>query len=127
MCSTAAVQPCFDMGERANLWSRWAALHVLGPVLVAAFAKLAGAARPAYRVALVPDGGVAGVGSAEDRPAGSVRGRSGGGLCPARHGGIADLRAPTRPILGRPARGELRDWLAGALPSPPTTKTSTCT
>ncbi|HEX4252720.1 MAG TPA: ergothioneine biosynthesis glutamate--cysteine ligase EgtA [Pseudonocardia sp.] len=39
MCSTAAVQPSLDLGERADLPARWAALHLLGPVLVAAFAN----------------------------------------------------------------------------------------
>ena len=39
MCSTAAVQPSLDLGERADLPLRWAALHALGPVLVAAFAN----------------------------------------------------------------------------------------
>ena len=39
MCSTAAVQPSLDLGERTDLRLRWTALHVVGPVLVAAFAN----------------------------------------------------------------------------------------
>ena len=39
MCSTAAVQVCLDAGEGAEVAQRWAALHELGPVLVAAFAN----------------------------------------------------------------------------------------
>lgn len=39
MCSTAAVQVCLDPGEGAAVARRWAALHALGPVLVAAFAN----------------------------------------------------------------------------------------
>lgn len=39
MCSTAAVQVCVDAGERADVAHRWAAVHALGPVLVAAFAN----------------------------------------------------------------------------------------
>ncbi|HEY1974702.1 MAG TPA: ergothioneine biosynthesis glutamate--cysteine ligase EgtA [Pseudonocardia sp.] len=39
MCSTAAVQPSVDLGERADLALRWQAVHLLGPVLVAAFAN----------------------------------------------------------------------------------------
>jgi glutamate--cysteine ligase len=39
MCSTSAVQVALDAGERADLPARWAALHELGPVLVAAFAN----------------------------------------------------------------------------------------
>ncbi|HLU59860.1 MAG TPA: ergothioneine biosynthesis glutamate--cysteine ligase EgtA [Pseudonocardia sp.] len=39
MCSTAAVQVCLDPGEPCDLGARWAALHALGPVLLAAFAN----------------------------------------------------------------------------------------
>jgi glutamate--cysteine ligase len=39
MCSTAAVQVCLDAGEGADVAGRWAALHALGPVLLAAFAN----------------------------------------------------------------------------------------
>jgi glutamate--cysteine ligase len=39
MCSTAAVQVCVDAGEAADVGARWAALHALGPVLLAAFAN----------------------------------------------------------------------------------------
>lgn len=46
MCATAGLQICVDVGERDDFPARWAALHALGPVLVALFAaspKLAGA------------------------------------------------------------------------------------
>lgn len=39
MCSTSAVQVALDAGERTGIAARWAALHELGPVLVAAFAN----------------------------------------------------------------------------------------
>lgn len=39
MCSTAAVQVCLDAGTPAQVGQRWAALHDLGPVLLAAFAN----------------------------------------------------------------------------------------
>ncbi|WP_312858168.1 glutamate-cysteine ligase family protein, partial [Pseudonocardia pini] len=39
MCSTSAVQVALDAGERTEVAARWAALHELGPVLVAAFAN----------------------------------------------------------------------------------------
>ncbi|SFQ58173.1 glutamate--cysteine ligase [Amycolatopsis arida] len=41
MCSTAALQVCVDVGERATLPGRWALVHALGPVLVALFANSA--------------------------------------------------------------------------------------
>ncbi len=39
MCSTAAVQVCLDAGTPTEVASRWAALHDLGPALLAAFAN----------------------------------------------------------------------------------------
>ncbi|MGH4024548.1 MAG: ergothioneine biosynthesis glutamate--cysteine ligase EgtA [Pseudonocardiaceae bacterium] len=39
MCSTAAVQVCLDAGTASEVAQRWAALHNLGPVLLAAFAN----------------------------------------------------------------------------------------
>jgi glutamate--cysteine ligase len=39
MCSTSAVQVCVDAGEGGHVAQRWAALHELGPVLLAAFAN----------------------------------------------------------------------------------------
>jgi glutamate--cysteine ligase len=39
MCSTAAVQVCLDAGEGPQVAERWAAVHALGPVLLAAFAN----------------------------------------------------------------------------------------
>lgn len=39
MCSTAAVQVCVDAGAGADVATRWTALHLLGPVLLAAFAN----------------------------------------------------------------------------------------
>jgi glutamate--cysteine ligase len=39
MCSTAAVQVSIDAGEQSAVAGRWAAVHALGPVLLAAFAN----------------------------------------------------------------------------------------
>ncbi|MEU6641595.1 glutamate-cysteine ligase family protein [Saccharomonospora sp. NPDC046836] len=39
MCSTAALQVCLDAGEKSQLATRWAAVHALGPVLLALFAN----------------------------------------------------------------------------------------
>ncbi|WP_253854162.1 glutamate-cysteine ligase family protein [Prauserella alba] len=39
MCSTAAVQVCVDAGEAVAVPARWAAVHALGPVLLALFAN----------------------------------------------------------------------------------------
>jgi glutamate--cysteine ligase len=39
MCSTAAAQICIDLGTVSDAPRRWLAAHVLGPVLLAAFAN----------------------------------------------------------------------------------------
>jgi glutamate--cysteine ligase len=39
MCSTAGLQVCVDSGERDQLAARWAAVHALGPPLLAMFAN----------------------------------------------------------------------------------------
>ncbi len=39
MCSTAGLQVCVDTGEAGDLATRWAAVHALGPPLLAAFAN----------------------------------------------------------------------------------------
>ncbi|GAA4882628.1 ergothioneine biosynthesis glutamate--cysteine ligase EgtA [Saccharopolyspora cebuensis] len=39
MCSTAGIQVCIDAGEPDRIAARWAALHAVGPVMVAMFAN----------------------------------------------------------------------------------------
>src|SRR5258706_12179393 len=41
MCSTAGLQVCLDAGPPAGLAARWAAVHALGPPLMALFANSA--------------------------------------------------------------------------------------
>ncbi|MBV9314643.1 MAG: ergothioneine biosynthesis glutamate--cysteine ligase EgtA [Pseudonocardia sp.] len=121
MCSTAAVQPCFDLGERTDLWQRWTVLHAVGPVLLAAFANspvLHGqrtgwkSSRMACWWALDPPRTVPPDLSVDD-PAISYARRvmEAELLCLRRAGASWD--APTGVTFA--------DWLDGALPSPPTT------
>lgn len=42
MCSTAGLQVCLDFGHRQDLAQRWAAVHALGPVMLALFANSPG-------------------------------------------------------------------------------------
>jgi glutamate--cysteine ligase len=123
MCSTAAVQPCLDVGEPGQ--PRWQALYALGPVLVAAFAnspmsngRVTGWA--STRMALWGDiaWGACPPGVDSPDPAGSY----------ARH--VLDLpllcvRRPGGDWLA-PAGWSFADWLdgalAGVLPDPPTTE-----
>ncbi|MEU2610013.1 ergothioneine biosynthesis glutamate--cysteine ligase EgtA [Micromonospora sp. NPDC007271] len=122
MYSTAGLQVCLDAGEPDRLAQRWAAAHAVGPPLLAAFAtadRYAGrctgwaSARMAAWLAIDP---------ARTRPVWS----------PARpdHDPVAAwteyaLAAPLLCVRGGPdwtppAGVTFADWLAGALPRPPT-------
>jgi glutamate--cysteine ligase len=119
MCSTAALQVCLDAGTPERVPARWAALHALGPVLLALFAN-------------------------SDRYAGartgwaSTRMRSWLGMDPAWTGPVSSGGDPVRdwtryalhaPVLcvrrdGRswrcPPGTSFADWIGGALGDPPT-------
>jgi glutamate--cysteine ligase len=124
MYSTAGLQVCLDAGEPDRLAERWAAVHAVGPPLVAAFAtadRHAGrrtgwaSARMAAWLAIDP---------ARTRPVWSPR-------RPDRD----PVEAWTEYVLAAPLlclRGDgpdwtpppgvtFADWIAGALPRPPTT------
>ncbi len=117
MCSTAALQVCLDAGTTGQIPERWAALHDLGPVLLAAFAN-----SPWL----------------DGRPTGwvSSRMRAWFELDPVRtHPWPVDpdpaadwaRRALDTPLLCHGRRWEVprnitfADWLSGALPGTPTT------
>jgi glutamate--cysteine ligase len=119
MCSTASLQVCLDAGEPGRLPARWAALHALGPVLLALFAN-----SPRH--------------AGEDTGWASTRMRSWLGMDPARTGPVPVTGDPAaqwaRYALHAPVLGALRegqpvpvpagirfvDWIGGALPEPPT-------
>ncbi|MEU8424677.1 ergothioneine biosynthesis glutamate--cysteine ligase EgtA [Micromonospora sp. NPDC048835] len=124
MYSTAGLQVCLDAGEPDQVADRWAAAHAVGPPLLAAFANAArhagrstgwASARMAAWLAIDPT---------RTRPVWSPT-RAGDDptdawvsyvlaaplLCLRRHHG--DWAAPPGVTFA--------DWLAGALPEPPTT------
>jgi glutamate--cysteine ligase len=120
MCSTAGLQVCLHPGPAGRLAEHWAAMHALGPVLLATFAT---SARYAGR-----DTGWA-----------CARMRSWLGMDPARTAPVGTTGDPARawaryalaaPVLcvRRPDRSwhappgvTFADWIAGtALPEPPT-------
>jgi glutamate--cysteine ligase len=126
MCSTASVQVCLDAGNPADVALRWATLHDLGPVLVAAFANspwLGGqrtgwvSSRMQAWFALDP---------ARTRPS-PVRWESDSGWDPAADWARRALDTPLlcqRRPLGSwdvPSGVTFADWLSGALPGLPTT------
>lgn len=120
MCSTAGLQVCLDAGEPHRLAARWSAVHALGPALLAAFANSphhagrdTGWASTRMRTwfAMHPD---------RTKPVGT----SGD---PALSWARYALRAPVvcvRRPGGRwdaPPGVTFADWIAGAMPQPPTT------
>jgi glutamate--cysteine ligase len=123
MCSTAAVQVCLDAGDAADVGARWAALHALGPVLLAAFANsptLHGR-RTGWKSSRWACWQGADPARTAPPPAFDA-----GGADPA--GGWArrvldtPLLAVRRPDRWLVPRGvTFADWIRGALPEPPTT------
>ncbi|MFY1584390.1 ergothioneine biosynthesis glutamate--cysteine ligase EgtA [Micromonospora sp. WMMD734] len=124
MYSTAGLQVCLDVGPAAGLAERWAAVHAIGPPLVAAFAT-------ADRHAGRPTGWA------------SARMAAWLDIDPARTGPVWSAHQPDRdpvaawteyvlaaPLLclrhagpdwTPPPGVTFADWIAGALPDPPTT------
>ncbi|MEW2384245.1 ergothioneine biosynthesis glutamate--cysteine ligase EgtA [Micromonospora sp. NPDC047707] len=124
MYSTAGLQVCLDAGEAEHLPDRWATAHAIGPPLVAAFAtagRHAGrptgwaSARMAAWLAIDP---------ARTRP---VWTPEQGDPDPVASWTAYVLTAPllclrdAGPDWTPPAGVTFADWLAGALPRPPTT------
>ncbi|MGN9778503.1 ergothioneine biosynthesis glutamate--cysteine ligase EgtA [Micromonospora sp. H33] len=124
MYSTAGLQVCLDAGEADQIPDRWATVHAIGPPLLAAFAtagRHAGrptgwaSARMAAWLAIDP---------ARTRP---VWTPEQGDADPVASWATYVLAAPllclraAGPDWTPPAGVTFADWLAGALPRPPTT------
>ncbi|ASW55146.1 glutamate-cysteine ligase family protein [Plantactinospora sp. KBS50] len=123
MHSTAGLQVCLDAGEPGHLPARWAALHCLGPVLLALFAT---ASRHAGRDTGLASARMAAwqrIDPARTRPVWRADGADADPvaawtgyalaaplLCVRRSG--ADWTVPPGVTLA--------DWIGGALPRPPT-------
>jgi glutamate--cysteine ligase len=123
MCSTAAVQVCLDAGtERAGqdgYKARWAALHALIPVLVAAFANSPlRLGRPTgwHSTRQAVWGGIDPSRTTAPPPGADPRESWVRHALEARVLAIRGDRAPWHV----PAGLTFRDWLAGAGPRPPT-------
>ncbi|KXK58285.1 ergothioneine biosynthesis glutamate--cysteine ligase EgtA [Micromonospora rosaria] len=124
MFSTAGLQVCLDAGEPAELTERWATAHVVGPPLLAAFATAARHAGHRTDWASARMAAWLGIDPARSGPAWS----------PA-HADRDPVAAWTAYVLAAPLLCLRRDgpdwtpppgitfadWIAGALPEPPTT------
>lgn len=120
MCSTAGVQVCLDMGPRSRVPQRWAALHGLGPVMIATFAnspalfgESTGWVSTRSRALLRTDPTRTRPGSVTGDPVSSWARRivDTAVICARRDGD--DWSAPSGISFA--------DWIGGALPDPPTT------
>nr|WP_253767010.1 glutamate-cysteine ligase family protein [Goodfellowiella coeruleoviolacea] len=120
MCATAGLQVCVDAGERGGFARRWAAVHALGPVLGALFANSPGIAGQRADWASARLRACYGTDPARSRPCAVT-------ADPAADWARRVLDTPL--LLRRRPGGDWRvprgvsfaDWLAGALPEPPTT------
>lgn len=119
MCGTASVQVCLDAGTPDRIGARWAALHALGPVLVAAFANSPGSAgqysgwaSTRMRHTFGTDPGRTLPPSPDPDPVAGWARRVMDTplLCLRRNNGCWDA----------PPGVTFADWIAGALPTPPT-------
>jgi glutamate--cysteine ligase len=120
MCSTAGFQLCVDAGETADLAARWAAVHVLGPPMVALFAnsprllgEVTGWASNRSRAVMGTDPTRTFPTEIDQDPAGAW----------ARRVLDTPLLCVRRdePSWEAPAGVTFADWIAGALDRPPTT------
>jgi glutamate--cysteine ligase len=118
MCSTAGLQVCLDAGTERQLPQRWAALHEMGPALLAAFATSGRHAGRDTGWASARMAAWYGIDPRRTRPVGTP-----GDLAT----GWADYALAAPLLCVR--RGErewdvpdgvtFADWIAGALPGPP--------
>ena len=127
MCSTAGLQVCLDAGEGAEVADRWAALHALGPPLLAAFAT-SPLRRAAHRLGVGAHGRCGSALDPRAHRAPSPAGRPGRRLGALRAGDAALLCVAAGRPVGRAAGRDLRRLgRRGAAPTAHHWPTSTTT
>jgi glutamate--cysteine ligase len=120
MTRTAGLQVCLDVGEAAAMPARWAAVTALGPVLVALFANSPELDGRATGWASARMRAVLGTDPARSLPSAIV-------ADPAADWARRVLDTPLLCVRGpgerwtTPCDLTFADWLAGGLPTPPTT------
>ncbi|HEY0641498.1 MAG TPA: glutamate-cysteine ligase family protein, partial [Pseudonocardiaceae bacterium] len=121
MCSTAAQQVALDVGTAGQAGLRWAALHATGPVLAAVFANSAVLGGGATGHASTRLHLWSGIGRAAHPPV-DLTGRTHPGAGYARHALDLPLLCVRRgDDWHAPPDRTFADWVAGALPTRPTT------
>ncbi|GAB3884116.1 ergothioneine biosynthesis glutamate--cysteine ligase EgtA [Kibdelosporangium lantanae] len=120
MCSTAGFQLCVDSGETADLPARWAAVHVLGPPMVALFAnsprllgQVTGWASNRSRAVMGTDPTRTFPTEIDQDPAGAWARR-------VLDTPLLCVRRDNDPCWEAPAGVTFADWIGGALDRPPT-------
>jgi glutamate--cysteine ligase len=114
MCATAGLQVCLDVGERSDVAARFAAVSSLGPVLVALFGNspLPGWHSARTRAVLAVDPSRSSPLPIGDDPASDWAGH-------VLDTELLFVRRPG-PNWDAPPGVTFADWIAGALPEPPT-------
>jgi len=117
MCSTASVQVCLDAGGPERVGARFAALHMLGPVLLAAFANSPRSARATGWASCRMQAWF-GLDPTLASPAGPGPDPAATWARYALDSRLLCVRRSDR--WDAPPGVTFADWLAGALPRPPT-------
>lgn len=119
MCGSAGLQVCLDAGEPARIPTRWAALHVLGPVLSALFANSGAHAGPYGSWASARMGVMFGTDPERTRPATLTADPAATWARYALDQPVICVRRPGG-CWEPPLDLTFADWIAGALPDRPT-------
>jgi glutamate--cysteine ligase len=120
MCSTAALQVCIDAGQPDRVAARWAAVHGLGPVLVALFANSAAVTHDGEAWESSRMRAVLGTDPCRSLPHPLSREPAAAWASRALDTPLLCLRRPEG-CWDAPEGVTFADWIAGALPGPPTT------
>ncbi|SDI73463.1 glutamate--cysteine ligase [Actinokineospora alba] len=120
MCATAGLQVCVDVGEAADTPARWAAITSLGPVMLALFANSPHLAGELTGWASTRARSVFGTDPSRSRPLPLTDDPVGTWVQHVLDTPLLCVRRPGQ-SWDAPPGVTFADWIAGALPEPPTT------
>jgi glutamate--cysteine ligase len=119
MSSTAAAQVCLDVGDADRVGARWAALHGLGPVMIALFANSSAVAADGRQWASARMGSVLSTDHRRTLPGPPAKDPVGAWAAQALDTPLLCLRRPG-PRWDVPAGITFADWIDGTFDTPPT-------